>query len=104
MTRTNLLWFVGGAIAIVALFGLGGLVFLKIGANGFSARGGSEAGEMDSWKLVHFIRHLPELSPSEVAEMEKLNPKGPEDKEQEKQEEQFLNGQTPAEAPKEHKH
>lgn len=72
--------------------------------SGMPAWGGSEAGEKDSWKLVHFIRHLPDLSPSEVAEMEKLNPKGPEDKEQEQQEQQFLNGQTPNEAPKQHHH
>jgi mono/diheme cytochrome c family protein len=72
--------------------------------SGMPAWGGSEVGEKDSWKLVHFIRHLPDLSSAEIAEMEKLNPKGPEDKQQEQQEEQFLNGQTPKEAPKEHKH
>ncbi len=205
MTR-NLMWFAAGAIAIVVVVGSGGLIFLKTGANGFSARsapsfletfaaqqargmampaatknrpnpvanskevldeamahwadhcavchsndgsgeiemghhmyphapdmrkpgtqkltdgelfyiiengirlsgmpawGGSEAGEKDSWKLVHFIRHLPDLSPAEIAQMEELNPKGPEDKEQEEQEKQFLNGQTPTEAPKQHKH
>lgn len=30
-----------------------------------------------SWSLVHFIRHLPELTPEEIAEMETLNPKSP---------------------------
>lgn len=30
-----------------------------------------------SWSLVHFIRHLPELTPEENAEMEALNPKSP---------------------------
>ncbi len=32
-----------------------------------------------SWGLVHFIRHLPKLTPEEIAEMEKLNPKSPEE-------------------------
>ena len=41
-----------------------------------------------SWGLVHFIRHLPKITPSEVVEMEKLNPKSPE----ECQEQAFLAG------------
>jgi mono/diheme cytochrome c family protein len=32
-----------------------------------------------SWGLVHFIRHLPKLTPQELAEMESLNPKSPEE-------------------------
>ncbi len=32
-----------------------------------------------SWGLVHFIRHLPKLTPAEIAEMEQLNPKSPEE-------------------------
>jgi mono/diheme cytochrome c family protein len=72
---------------------------------GMPAWGGSEAGELDSWKLVHFIRHLPVLSATEITEMEKLNPKSPEELEEEKQEEQFLNGQPVNEAPqKSHRH
>jgi mono/diheme cytochrome c family protein len=54
--------------------------------------------EGDSWKLVHFIRHLKKLSPEELAEMEKLNPKGPEDRQEEQQEQQFLNGGQPSAA------
>lgn len=34
-------------------------------------------GEDDTWKLVLFIRHIPKLTPVEIAEMEKLNPKSP---------------------------
>ena len=67
--------------------------------------GGTEHREEDSWKLVHFIRHLPDLSPSEVKEMEKLNPKSPDELEEEKQEQQFLNGQPSNEEPKpSHRH
>lgn len=45
-----------------------------------------------SWGLVHFIRHLPKLTPEDVAAMEKLNPKTPEEFEQMKAEEEFLGG------------
>jgi mono/diheme cytochrome c family protein len=60
--------------------------------------------ENDSWKLVQFIRHLPHLTPEERMEMEKNNPKGPEDREEEKQEDDFLNGATPAPKPESHHH
>lgn len=53
---------------------------------------GSKEGEEASWKLVHFIRHLPNLSPEEIKEMEKLNPKTPEELQEEQEEEQFLKG------------
>ena len=69
---------------------------------GMPAWGGSEAGEQDSWKLVHFIRHLPAMSASEITEMEKLNPKSPGEQEEEMQEEQFLKGQPVNEAPMQH--
>lgn len=45
-----------------------------------------------SWKLVRLIRHLPALSPEEISEMEKLNPKTPEEQQEEQEEEQFLKG------------
>ncbi|HEX9800939.1 MAG TPA: hypothetical protein VGC00_12300, partial [Thermoanaerobaculia bacterium] len=32
------------------------------------------ANDGESWELVHFIRHLPELSADELAAMERLNP------------------------------
>jgi hypothetical protein len=48
--------------------------------------------DMDSWKLVCFIRHLPRLSPDEERRMQKLNPKTPDEIEEERQEEEFLNG------------
>ena len=46
---------------------------------GMPAFGGAsgEHGEQDSWRLVQFIRHLPKLTPQELAEMEKLNPRAP---------------------------
>ena len=56
-----------------------------------------QAGENDeeSWKLVHFIRHLPQLTAEEEREMERLNPKGPEERQEEQEEEQFLNEDQP---------
>ena len=35
---------------------------------------GSAEGETASWHLVHFIRHLPDISEAELADMKKLNP------------------------------
>ena len=46
----------------------------------------------DTWKLVHFIRHLKELTPEQLKDMEKLNPKSPAEIEEERQDEEFLRG------------
>ena len=46
----------------------------------------------DSWKLVRFIRHLPTITPSEVEQMNGMNPKSPDEMQEEKQEQDFLNG------------
>jgi mono/diheme cytochrome c family protein len=59
------------------------------GMPAFSGHGGAEE---DSWRLVLFIRHLPQLAPEELAEMERYNPKGVEDRLEEQQEDDFLNG------------
>jgi mono/diheme cytochrome c family protein len=57
--------------------------------------GGEHNNPEDSWKLVRFIRHLPQLTAEERMEMERYNPKGPADREEEQKEEDFLNGGTP---------
>jgi mono/diheme cytochrome c family protein len=53
-----------------------------------------QAGDNDeaSWKLVQFIRRLPQLTAAEEMEMEKLNPKGPDDRKEEQEEDKFLQG------------
>ena len=56
---------------------------------------GSADGEGESWKLVHFIRHLPRLSEEERAHMERLNPRSPVEIRQEIEEERFLRGEGP---------
>jgi mono/diheme cytochrome c family protein len=55
----------------------------------------SEGMSDDSWKLVLFIRYLPQLTAEERMEMSRYNPKSPEEREEEKQEDEFLNGTTP---------
>jgi len=67
--------------------------------------GGSEHDDADSsWKLVHFIRHLPALTAEEKLEMEKYNPKGPNDREEEQQENDFLDGGNPPSNSERHHH
>jgi mono/diheme cytochrome c family protein len=50
--------------------------------------------DSESWVLVAFIRHLPNLTFDEQAVMEKLNPKSSMEREEEQEEEDFLNGKT----------
>lgn len=64
----------------------------------------SPGAQTDSWKLVRFIRHLPQLSVEERIEMERYNPKGPDDRLEEQQEDDFLNGATPAPPRESHHH
>jgi mono/diheme cytochrome c family protein len=59
---------------------------------GMPAFGGAHGSEEYSWKLVRFIRHLPQLSAEERLEMERYNPKGPGDREEEQEENKFLGG------------
>ena len=54
---------------------------------------GDPSEDTDSWKLVHFIRHLPQLTPAEREAMEPLNPRSPAEIRQEIEEERFLRGE-----------
>jgi mono/diheme cytochrome c family protein len=56
----------------------------------------------DSWKLVHFIRHLPKLTPEEIRVMEKLNPRSLAEWEAKQAEDEFLRGGAPKVAPRKH--
>jgi mono/diheme cytochrome c family protein len=56
---------------------------------------GTDAGEESSWRLVHFLRHLPKLTSADVEQMQMRNPRSPEDIRQEIAEERFLSGVTP---------
>ena len=60
---------------------------------GMPAWGGDDPEkDLDSWKLVHFIRHLPELTEDEIAEMRRLNPKSPHELEAGKQKDESPDG------------
>ena len=60
--------------------------------SGMPAFGDPGDDDTDSWKLVGFIRHLPQLTSTEEAEMQRLNPKSPDEIQEEKEEEEFLKG------------
>lgn len=53
---------------------------------------GTRESEDASWRLVHFIRHLPDISEPELDEMDALNPKPPAEIRQQIEEERFLRG------------
>lgn len=55
--------------------------------------------DLDSWKLVHFIRHLPQLTPDELDEMKALNPKTPRELQEEAAFDKFLEGGDAAPVP-----
>ncbi len=59
---------------------------------------GDPAEDKDSWKLVHFIRHLPQLTPEELGRMKALNPKTKHDLEEEAAFGEFLQGNDAAAA------
>lgn len=68
---------------------------------------GTPEGETASWHLVHFIRHLPEITPEELARMEELNPKSPHELQEEEEIRRFLEGEAPkppAQNPGAHRH
>ena len=48
-----------------------------------------------SWQLVHFIRHLPNITEAEIHGMEALNPVSPAELKEKAEEEQFLEGGDP---------
>jgi mono/diheme cytochrome c family protein len=65
---------------------------------------GGEGRPEDSWKLVHFIRHLPRIPPDELHEMERLNPRGPDEWRELEEEERFLEGDGEAAPPPPSRH
>jgi mono/diheme cytochrome c family protein len=47
--------------------------------------------DAETWKLVHFIRHLPKSTPAEIEMMKGMNPVSRSELQQQKEEEDFLN-------------
>jgi mono/diheme cytochrome c family protein len=60
--------------------------------SGMPAWGHGTGDDADTWKLVHFIRHLKDLTPEQLSEMEGLNPKSPLELKEEQEDQQFLSG------------
>jgi len=54
--------------------------------------------DQDSWILVHFIRHLPQITQEELDEMKTLNPKTPKEIQEEAAFDKFLQGDDTAAA------
>jgi mono/diheme cytochrome c family protein len=55
---------------------------------------GTPEGERQSWQLVRFIRHLPQLTAGEIGQMEKLNPKSPAQEKRDRAIQDFLSGKS----------
>ena len=53
---------------------------------------GTPEDDVESWKLVHFIRHLPDITAQEIQDMKALNPMTRQEFEQEQQIRRFLEG------------
>jgi len=49
--------------------------------------------DVETWRLVRFIRHLPDLTPEDIQEMEQMNPRSPMALRQLEEERRFLEGQ-----------
>jgi mono/diheme cytochrome c family protein len=60
---------------------------------------GSAAAAQSSWRLVLFVRHLPQITPAEREKMQSLNPRSPEEVRQEIEEQQFLQNDDDATRP-----
>lgn len=54
---------------------------------------GTKEGEVASWHLVHFIRHLPDITAAELEDMAERNPRSPEEIRQDIEAERFLRGE-----------
>lgn len=65
---------------------------------------GNEEGGHGTWHLVHFIRELPRLTPEQIEQMKKLNPRAPDEIREEQEQEQEKAPHTHSDAEKPHKH
>jgi mono/diheme cytochrome c family protein len=52
----------------------------------------AKAGDIETWNLVLFIRHLPNQTAEELQQMEQLNPKTEKERQEEDEEQNFLRG------------
>lgn len=80
LTDGELFWFIENGIRFT-------------GMPGWST--GTEEGKTASWHLVHFIRHLPDITEAELEEMAAQNPRSPAEVRQDIEAERFLRGDDP---------
>jgi hypothetical protein len=57
------------------------------------AWGAGGPNDQETWHLVLFLRHLPDISRQELLDMENYNPRSPMEMKEEEEENQFLNQQ-----------
>lgn len=62
----------------------------------------SPSSDLQTWNLVHFIRHLPKLTAPELDRMKGMNPVSPGQVQQAAEEEAFLNPEPAAPATRKH--
>lgn len=53
---------------------------------------GTAESAYESWTLVHFIRHLPKITPEELEQMAGMNPISPQEFREQQESEEFLEG------------
>ena len=61
-------------------------------------------GQQASWHLVHFIRHLPAVTPDELEARKEMNPRPPQEIRQDIEAERFLRGDDTASPGASHVH
>jgi hypothetical protein len=66
---------------------------------GMPAWGTGGEDDLDTWKLVHFVRRLGDLTPAQIEAMEALNPKSPAELQEEQEDDRFLAGGDQKETP-----
>jgi len=80
------------------------VIHFGIRLTGMPAWGGKDPKkDIESWKLVHFIRHLPEITPEEISAMKTFNPMTLEERAEQEAMDRFLAGED-VEPPTEHHH
>jgi mono/diheme cytochrome c family protein len=74
---------------------------------GMPAWGTGRDDDDDTWKLVHFIRRLKDLTPEHLSDMAAMNPKTPAERKEEEDDRRFLAGEdvpSPPDVPSHHQH
>jgi mono/diheme cytochrome c family protein len=65
---------------------------------------GSDDSAAGTWGLVAFIRHLPSITPEDIAHMRSLNPRAPDEWRQMEEERKLRQGDTPPPSAPKHTH